>query len=210
MANSSVATIGVLIAQASEGDQRALAELFEVYRKRLRAMVDLRLDRRLRGRIDPSDVLQEAFVDLAQKLPTYSGKEMPFYLWLRLVTGERLLNLHRRHLGAEIRDARREVSLHRGPMPNTESASLAASLLGRYSSAAGKAIKAEMQAKLQEVLNGMDEIDREIIVLRHFEEMTNGDVATVLDLTKTAASNRYIRALKRLKDALSELPGFLE
>src|SRR5262249_53560955 len=126
-----------LIAQAIAGDQKALATLFHRHRKRIREMVRLRLDRRLQGRVDPSDVLQEAFLDLAEKLPEYSQKraEIPFFLWMRLVTGERLLRIHRRHLGAEIRNADREVSLHRGRMPQASSVSLAAQLLGRFTSA---------------------------------------------------------------------------
>jgi len=199
-----------LIERAKSGDAVALAELFGKNRKRLRAMVELRLDRRLRGRVDPSDVLQEAFIDLAKKLPRYSeNDELPFYLWLRLVTGERLLNIHRLHLDAAKRDVRQEVSINRRSIPQTASASLAACLMGRYTSAANRAIRAEMQIKLQEVLNDMDEIDREIIVLRSFEEMTNQEAALALGLSKTAASNRFVRAIKRLKDELEEIPGFL-
>ena len=198
-----------LIEKAKTGDAVALAELFGQHRKRLRAMVDLRLDRRLRGRVDPSDVLQEAFIDLAKKLPKYSeNEELPFYLWLRLVTGERLLKFHRKHLDAAKRDVRQEVNINRRPIPQTASISLAAGLMGRYTSAVGKAIRAELQVKLQEVLNDMDEIDREIIMLRNFEEMTNREAALALGLSKTAASNRYMRALTRLKEVLKDVPGF--
>ena len=104
-----------LINRATGGDEAALAELFDRHRGRLRQMVRLRLDRRLQGRVDASDVLQEAYIDLAQKLPGYVGHStMPFFLWLRLVTGERLLRIHRQHLGTAMRDAGREVSLYRG------------------------------------------------------------------------------------------------
>ncbi len=107
-----------LLRRASHGDEAALAALFGRYRKRLRQMVRLRLDRRLQGRVDPSDVLQEAYLDVAQQLPHYLKKpEMSFFLWLRLVTGQRLMRVHRQHLGAARRDAGREVSLYRGASP---------------------------------------------------------------------------------------------
>src|ERR1700757_1719538 len=114
-----------LLRQAAAGDQNALGELWNRYRERLKRMVRLRLDRRLQGRVDPSDVLQEAFLDLTQQFPSYAARreEMPFFLWLRLLTGQRLMRVHRQHLGAAIRDAGREVSLHRGAMPQASSES---------------------------------------------------------------------------------------
>lgn len=198
-----------LIDRAKAGDEQALAELFECYRSRLRRLVDLRLDRRLQGRIDASDVIQEAYIDLAQKLPSYEQRsDLPFFLWLRLVTGERLLQIHRRHLGAEKRSVDMEVSLYRGSMPAAESITLARGLFGQFTSPSNGAIRAEIQIRLQELLNGMDAIDREILVLRHMEELSNEEAAKVLGLKKTAASNRYIRALKRLREVLAQMPGF--
>ncbi|MCA8968305.1 MAG: sigma-70 family RNA polymerase sigma factor [Planctomycetes bacterium] len=200
-----------LIERAKAGDATALAHLFEGYRARLRKLVDLRLDRRLAGRVDPSDVLQEAFIDLAQKLPTYDRRrDLQFFLWLRLVTGERLAEIHRRHLGTKKRDAALEVSLYRGSMPTAESVTLAHSLFGRFSSPSHGAMRAEIQIQLQDVLNAMEPIDREVLVLRHFEELTNDEAAAVLGLKKTAASNRYMRALGRLREALVRMPGFLQ
>ena len=189
------------------GDTAAAAELFERCRDRLRRMVRLRLDRRLQGRLDPSDVLQEAFLDVQRKAADFAGKEMPAYLWLRLVTAERLLALHRHHLGAKIRDAGQEVSLHRGGLPAASSHSLANLLLGRMTSPSAAAARAERQLRLQEALNAMDPTDREVLALRHFEELSNSEVAAVLGLSKSAASNRYIRALRRLKEILSSPPG---
>jgi RNA polymerase sigma-70 factor (ECF subfamily) len=192
-------------------DEAALAALWERHRNRLRQMVRLRLDRRLQGRVDPSDVLQEAYLDLAARLPEYArDRPMPAYLWLRLITGQRLSQVHRRHLGTAMRDAGREVSLYRGALPPASSASLAAQLLGRFTTASQAAVRAERQLQLQAVLNGMDEMDREILALRHFEELSNGEAAEVLGLSKTAANNRYIRALGRLRKLLEGLPGFLD
>src|SRR5262245_16052015 len=150
-----------LLRRAAAGEGAALAELFGRYRKRLRQMVRLRLDRRLQGRVDPSDVLQEAFLDVAEQLPHFLRKpEMSFFLWLRLVTGQRLMRLHRQHLGAAMRDAGREVSLYRGALPQASSVSLAAQLLGRVTTASQAAVRAEIQVQLQAALNGMEPLDR--------------------------------------------------
>ena len=116
-----------LLRRAAAGDAAALGALWECHRDRLRQMVRLRLDRRLQGRVDPSDVLQDAYLDLAARLPDYARERpMPTYLWLRLVTGQRLAQVHRQHRGAALRDAGREVSLDRGALPRASSASLAA------------------------------------------------------------------------------------
>jgi RNA polymerase sigma-70 factor, ECF subfamily len=200
-----------LIRLAGEGDLRSVAELFDRYRKRLRQMVRLRLDRRLQGRVDPSDVLQEAYLDVVQQLPHFMCKrEMPFFLWLRLVTGQRMMRLHREHLGAAMRDAGREVSLYKGALPQASSVSLAAQLLGRYTPASQAVSRAEVQIQIQTALNGMDAMDREIIALRHFEELSNAEVAEVLGLDKSTVSKRYIRALKRLQVVLEDIPGLID
>jgi RNA polymerase sigma-70 factor (ECF subfamily) len=200
-----------LLRRAAGGDEQAAAELFDRYRKRLRQMVRLRMDHRLQGRVDPSDVIQDAYIDLVEQLPTYLAlPEMPFFLWLRLLTGQRLMRVHRQHLGAAMRNAGREVSLYKGALPQASSLSLAAHLLGRITSASQAAVRAERQLQLQAALNGMDAMDREVIALRHFEELSNGEVAQVLGISKTAASNRYVRAMMRLQAELESIPGFLD
>jgi RNA polymerase sigma-70 factor, ECF subfamily len=198
-----------LLRRAAEGDEQAVGALFERHRERLRQMVRLRLDRRLSGRVDPSDVLQEAYLDLNRRFPEYTANPaVPFYLWLRSLTGQRLVDLHRRHLGAQMRDAGQEVSLYRGVLPQASSVSLANQLLGRLTSPTQAAARAELQLRLQESLNALDPLDREILVLRHFEELSNNEAAEILSLQKSAASKRYIRAVARLKDLLKDLPGF--
>ena len=198
-----------LLAQAAAGDETALTQLFSRYRKRLKQMVRLRLSRQLQGRVDDSDILQEAFLEAAQRFPDYlADRPLPFFLWLRHITGEKLIDAHRRHLGAQMRDAAQEVSLHRGPMPAASSGSLAAQLLGQLTSPSQAAIKAETRLRVQEVLNGMDPLDREILALRHFEQLTNAEVAATLGMNESTASSRYLRALKRLKDELSQYPSF--
>jgi RNA polymerase sigma-70 factor (ECF subfamily) len=197
-----------VLQRALGGDCGALAELFEQHRGRLEQMVRLRLDRRLQGRLDPSDVLQEAYLDVARRFPEYrANPTLPFFLWLRLLTGQRLTDLHRQHLGAKMRSAGQEVSLYRGDFPRASSASLAELLLGRLTSASRAAIRAETQLRVQEALNSMDATDREVLVLRHFEMLSNEEAAQVLGLKPSAASNRHMRALRRLKEILAEVSG---
>ncbi len=201
----------LLIDRAAAGDRAALAALFDRYRSRLRQMVRLRLDRRLQGRVDASDVLQDAYLDVSRQLPHYLHKRaMPFFLWLRLVTGQRMMRIHREHLGAAARDVGREVSLYKGALPQASSVSLAAQLLGRYTTASQAVSRAEIQVQIQAALNGMEAIDREIIALRHFEELSNSEAAEVLGLEASAASKRYVRALKRLQAVLQNVPGLLD
>lgn len=209
--NQEAIALEELLQRVRNDDADAVGEIFAHYRSRLRRMVQLRIDRRLQGRLDASDVLQEAFLDVSMRAAEYSARpELPFFLWLRLITGQKLLEIHRRHLKTQMRDATLEISLHRGALPEANSISLAAQLLGRLTSASTAAVRAELQIQLQQVLNAMDPVDREILALRHFEELSNGEVASVLNLTKSAASNRYVRALKRLKDDLSRIPGFFD
>jgi RNA polymerase sigma-70 factor (ECF subfamily) len=200
-----------LLRRAAAGDEQAVNDLFARHRDRLRAMVRLRLNRRLLGRVDPSDVLQDAFLEVSKHFAEYArDPKLPFFLWLRHITGQKLIAVHRQHLGAQARDADREVSLYRGALPQASSASLAAQLLGRFTSASRAAVRAELQVRVQEALNGMDPIDREVLSLRHFEMLSNAEVAEVLGIRKSAASNRYVRALGRLKDALSGLEEFAD
>lgn len=188
-----------------------LTELFDRYRSRLRLMVHLRLDRRLQARVDSSDVLQEAFLEAAERYERYKQEPtMPLFLWLRFLVGQRLVLMHRRHLDVKGRAAGREVSLFHGALPQANSESLAAQLLGKISSPSQIAMRSELQVRLQEALNSMDEIDREVLVLRHFEQLTNVEVAQVLGLQERAASKRYITALRRLKEILRTMPGFCE
>jgi RNA polymerase sigma-70 factor (ECF subfamily) len=195
-----------LLQRAAAGDVEALGELFSRHRDRLRRMIQLRLDRRLSGRLDPSDVLQEAFLEVSRALGQYvENAEQPFFLWLRLVTGRKLQALHRRHLGTKVRDAGREIALHRGALPEASSVALAAQLLGRLTTPSQAAMRSELRLRVQEALNGMNALDREVLALRHFEQLTNKETAQVLEITEAAASNRYVRALGRLKDLLQGL-----
>ena len=201
----------VLLERAAAGDETAVQDLLALHRDRLKRMVHLRLSRRLSRRIDDSDVVQESLAECARRLPDYlADPKLPFYLWLRHMTGLKLTEVHRRHLGTRMRDADREVSLHRGGLPKADSVSLAAQLLGQLTTPSQMAVKAETRIFVQEALNSMDPLDREVLVLRHLEHLTNDETALVLNIKKSAASQHYIRALKRLKDALGGLEGALD
>jgi RNA polymerase sigma-70 factor, ECF subfamily len=200
-----------LLHRAAQGEEQAIHDLFTRHRDRLKRMVHLRLSRRLQGRVDDSDVLQEAFLDASKKLTEYAHHPaMPFYLWLRHMTGLKLAEIHRRHLGTQMRDADREVTLHRGGLPEADSVSLAAQLLGKLTTPSQAAIKAETRLYVQEALNSMDPTDREVLALKHFEQLSTSENAEVLGLSKAGAGSRYLRAIKRLRDILAQIPGFSE
>jgi RNA polymerase sigma-70 factor (ECF subfamily) len=180
------------------GDTKALAELFEAYRPQLRRMVDLRLDGRLAARLDPSDVLQEVYLDMAGQLDGYLRKpRVAFYVWLRGLAWERLLKLHRRHLGAECRAVSREQAL-----PLESSAVLAWQFLAPGASPSEALLQEELRRRVQRALAKLEEEDREVILMRDFENMTNGEVAQALGIGASGATMRYGRALFRLKEIL--------
>ena len=197
-----------LLQRAAAGDRDSWGELLIRHRERLRRMVAFRLDHRLQGRVDPSDVVQEAFLAASQHLPDYVRQPaMPFFLWLRGITGNKLLEVHRHHLGTKMRDAGREISLYHGTLPGTTSAALAAQLLGHATRPSEAAMRAEAKIRLQEALNSMDPLDQEVLALRHFEQLSPAEAARVLGIKEKAAGMRYLRALKRLKEILTTLPG---
>jgi RNA polymerase sigma-70 factor (ECF subfamily) len=200
-----------ILQQAARGDGQVLGTLLARHRDRLRRMVALRMDRRLQGRIDPSDVIQEAYLEASARLAEYlRNPSMPFFLWLRFLAGQKLVTLHRHHLGVRMRDAGQQVALDHGPLPEASSAALAAQLLGHEARPSEAAIRAEMKARVQEALDGMGPLDREVLALRHFEQLSRAEIAQVLNVSEAAAGKRYIRALERLKQVLGRSPGGLE
>jgi RNA polymerase sigma-70 factor, ECF subfamily len=197
-----------LVAHVAAGDREAIAELLGRYRDRLRRMVAVRLDPRLQGRVDASDVIQDGYMDAMRRLEEYIlDPSVSFYVWLRFLVGQRVTEYHRRYLGRPGRDVGREVSIYRGAMPGASTGALAARLLGKLTSPSQAAVRAERKLQLQEALNRMDPLDREILVLRHYEQMSNIDAAAALGLERAAASKRYTRALERLEKILKDLPG---
>ncbi len=194
-----------LLSRAATGDAQALGDLFGRHSERLRRMVQMRLDRRLQGRLDPSDVVQDAYLEFARALPGYlRNPTIPFFVWLRCLTGRRLQALHRRHLGCQMRAVNREISLVAGTLPLAASDSVAEQLLGCLTTPSQVAMRAELQRRIEQALDSLEPLDREVLALRHYEQLSNAEAAVVLDVSVAAASNRYVRALKRLRQVLAD------
>ncbi len=188
-----------------------LADEYNQYRDRLWRIVNFRLDRRLLGRVDADDILQEAYLDAAMRIEHYlNDPATSFFIWLRTVVGQTLIDVHRRHLGAQKRDVRREVKPKRRVFSASTSFQIADVLLGDLSTPSQAALKQELAVQLHEALEGLNEIDREILVLRHFEELSNLEAAEVLEIESKTASMRYFRALTRLRSILVRIPGIIE
>jgi RNA polymerase sigma-70 factor (ECF subfamily) len=199
--------LGLTLERAAAGDAASWRELIGRHHDRLRRMVALRLDPRLRGRVDPSDVLQETYLHAAGQLSSYlAERPLPFFLWLRQLAGTHLAKAHRSHLGTHGRDVRREVALGAG-VPEASSAALADGLLGRDPRPSEVAMQAEVRDRLTAAIDRLDAIDREVLALRHFEHLSNAETAVVLGLTVAAASKRYVRALERLRGGLGDWWG---
>ncbi len=197
--------------RAAAGDTDSWRWLLEEHHGRLRRMVELRLDPRLQKRLDPSDVLQEAYLDAAGRLADYVGDpQLPFYLWLRQIVSDRLLCLYRHHLGIQKRDPGREVGLADRGLAGASSAVLAAALVSPGDRPSEAAMRAELRQRLEALLEQMDPLDREILALRHFEQLGRADSARVLGLSEAAAGKRYVRALARLRQLLGDAPGGVE
>jgi RNA polymerase sigma-70 factor (ECF subfamily) len=203
-----------LTRRAAAGDAAAWGALLVQHQERLCRMVAFRLDRRLHGRVDPADVVQEAFLEASKHRDDYFREPaLPLFLWLRGVVSNKLLEVHRHHLGTRMRDAAREIRIDHaggnGASPDATSAALFAQLTGHLTRPSVAAARGEANARVREALAGMEPTDREVLALRHFEQLTNGEAARVLGIQERAAAKRYVRALQRLRTILSELPGGL-
>jgi RNA polymerase sigma-70 factor (ECF subfamily) len=197
---------------AAQGDAGSWEAIVHESRPRLRRMVAFRLDHRLHGRIDPSDVLQDAYLEAWKDLDAYLRvPAIPFFLWLRAIAGSKVRELHRHHFGTQMRDARREEPIRDGALSETTTTAMAANLIDNLPRASEAAIRLELRSRLQNALDSMDPLDREVLALRHFEQLTPTETAEVLGIKEKAAGMRYLRALKRLKSILSGLiPEWLE
>jgi RNA polymerase sigma-70 factor (ECF subfamily) len=192
-----------------QGDLDGLARLFSRHRDRLWRMVHFRLDPRLQGRVDADDILQEAYLAASTRLGhIFDESPSSVFIWLRLIVNQTLIDVHRRHLGTRMRDAGREISLDAGRYTLAASSSVALQLAGSLTSPSRALLREEACRQLEEALLEMDPVDREVLVLRHFEELTNSEVAEVLGIQQKAASIRYVRALGRLKKVLTRLEDF--
>ncbi|KAA0143078.1 sigma-70 family RNA polymerase sigma factor [Gimesia chilikensis] len=194
-----------------ENPEGVLADEYDRYRDRLWRIVNFRLDHRLLGRVDADDILQEAYLDAATRIEHYlNDPATTFFIWLRTIVGQTLIDVHRRHLGAQKRDVRREAKQKRRVFSASTSFQIADVLLGDLTSPSQAALKEELARQLHEALESMNEIDREILVLRHFEELSNLEASEVLEIEPKTASMRYFRALTRLRSILVQIPGIIE
>ena len=203
MAEESPETVE-LVQRAAQGDADGWTDLVDRYRDRLHRMVAARIDRRMQQRVNSSDIVQEAYLEAAEHLAEYvKNPKMPFFLWLRGITGNKLLEIHRHHLGVKMRDAKRDVAIDGGASMQTTAAGLAAVLVGDSTRPDEAVLRKEMRSRLEESLEALDPLDREVLSLRHYEQLSNAETAEVLGIETSAASKRYIRALKRLKGVLA-------
>lgn len=200
-----------LINRIVQGDNAALADLFSLYRPRLWRLVAFRLHPQLQGRIDADDVLQDAWIRAIDRIDSFlrDAATSPF-LWFRTIVSQTLVDLHRFHMGAQKRSAAREFSINRGWSNESTSSSMSFHLQHPSKSPSSTLGRAEQAKQLEAALQGMNENDREVLALRHFEELSNSETAKVLNMTEQAASARYIRALARLKQVLEVFPGGFE
>ena len=184
-----------------EGDKGAFGELFALYRTRLFQIVSVRMDRRLAGRVDADDIMQEVYLDASSRVQHFvENHSGSFFVWLRLITMQTMANVFRRHLVVKMRDARRDVSIHTNQTHQSNTSPIVMQLLGRLTSPSGVAIRQETFDQIEQAIASMKDIDREIIMLRHIEQLENKEIAEVLGIHEKAASIRYVRALARLKD----------
>jgi RNA polymerase sigma-70 factor (ECF subfamily) len=197
-----------LLLGAAEGDRDAVDRLLTRHREALRRMIDMRMDRKLRQRVDASDIVQDVLVEANRRLKDYLvDRKMPFHLWLRQMARDRMIDAHRRHRGAARRSLDRERPLVAPGAGDRSTIELAAQLCDRELTPAAAATIKELQRRFAEAIEQLDEQDREVVLMRHFEQLSNTEVATALDLAPAAASMRYLRAMRRLRAILGASDG---
>ena len=197
------------IARLRMAGEQALAETLVAERDRLHRIIEHRMDPKLSGRVDPGDVLQETFLEARKRLTRYlDDPKVPVFVWLRGVALDTLINVHRRHVEAQRRDAGQEVSIQATAVNASSSANLARSLMAADTSPSNAVLREETHQMLERALEILDDIDREVLTMRHFEQLSNDEVAQILGVKKAAASRRYTRALEHIRVVLQALPGF--
>ncbi len=195
--------------EIGQRERDAVARLLTSHRDRLALMVRARLDQRLSGRVDEDDILQEAFIDAAKRIQHFAEHHsQSLFVWLRMIVSQTIINVHRRHLGATGRDAKRDRSISRLPPNPANSTSMALQLLGHDTPASQALMRDELAERIEEAIRTMPAMDQEVLSLRHFEHLTNSEVAEELGIEVKAASIRYTRALRRLREVLAELSDF--
>ena len=197
-------TLEALLVRAAAGDKRSAGEAVCAYDARLRRVIRVRLDRRLLRRVDVDDVLQEAHLEAIERLPEFLAKrEVPLFIWLRFLAVQRCVTLARRHLIAAARDVRREQRVGAAEGYDSASAALEHALSAQLTTPSGVAAREETRAAVRDAVGGLEPLDREILCLRHFEELDNAEAACALGIEPGAASKRYVRAVERLRDVMA-------
>lgn len=192
-----------LLAGARGGDPQAIDRLLDRHRDSLRRMIAMRLDQKILRRIDVSDVVQEVLVEVSRRLKDYlANPVMAFHLWVRQITKDRIIDAHRRHRVSGKRSVDREQPLLPAIAPDQSTIELAAQLRDPELTPAAAAIQQELALHIQGAIELLDERDRDIILMRHYEQLSNQEIAVALQITEPAASMRYLRALKRLRGNL--------
>jgi len=192
-----------LLDDAKTGEASAVDRLLGEFREPLRQVINLRLDPVLARRVDASDIVQDVLIEANQRLTEYlKNPAMPFHLWLRHLAQDRIIDTHRRHREAQRRSIDREQAIQRPAWSDQSSVQLVAQLVDGEHTPASAAIHQELQRRLTDALAQLDEDDREIILMRHHEQLSNQDVAAGLGLTEAAASMRYLRAVRKLRAVL--------
>jgi RNA polymerase sigma-70 factor (ECF subfamily) len=198
-----------LLAQAKVGNESAINQLMDRHRQSLRQLVRMRLDQKIQRRLDVSDVVQDVLVEANRRLQTYLvNPAMPFHLWLRQIAKDRIIDAHRRHRASARRSVDREQAVVAPRGFDQSSMQLMGMLGDQRLTPAATALQMEMARKVEQAITKLDESDCEIIVMRHYEHLTNQEIAKALELSEPAASMRYLRAVRRLKAVLQdELPA---
>jgi RNA polymerase sigma-70 factor (ECF subfamily) len=197
-----------LLKLAAGGDDQAASQLLERHRAPLRRAIHLRLDPAIGKRLDASDIVQDVLFEASRRLPEYlKNPSLPFHLWLRQISRDRLVDAHRRHRVAERRAIDRERPIDLPAFFDRSSIELAADLRDRELTPAAAAIRQELARRFHALLQQMEEEDRELLTMRYFEQLSNSDVARALGLSEAAAGMRHLRALRRLRALLAEAPS---
>ena len=197
-----------LLADAQRGKSEAVNQLLERHRTALRKLVQLRLDRKIARRVDASDVVQDVLLEANERLQEYMANPcMPFHLWLRHLAKDRMIDMHRRHRGAQRRSLDRERSLAAPQFGDQSSFDLASQLAASELTPAAASIRKELEQRFLTAMDELDEDDRDILLMRHFEQLGNSETAEALGLSAAAAGMRHLRALRKLRAILGERPS---
>lgn len=197
-----------LLASAVGGEPAAVNQLLERHRAALRRMIELRMDPVLKRRVDASDIVQDVLIDANRRLAEYARQQkLPFHVWLRHMARDRLIDSHRRHRGAARRSVDREQPLHAAAHGQESAVDLAMLIRDGQLTPAAAATQRELEARFASAVQTLDETDREVILMRHFELLGNQEVAQALGLSEPAAGMRYLRAMRRLRAILAEPPS---